>query len=49
MKTISTVRFRPKLEYFDLVADKLKERAEESLENSILKRSLIYFGTDNLR
>ena len=28
MKTISTVRFRPKPEHFDLVADKLKERAD---------------------
>ena len=28
MKTISTIRFRPKPEHFDLVADKLKERAD---------------------
>ena len=28
MKTISTVRFRPKPEHFDLVADKLKQRAD---------------------
>ena len=26
MKTISTVRFRPKPDYFDLVADTLKKR-----------------------
>ena len=28
MKTISTVRFRPKPKHFDLVADKLKKRAD---------------------
>ena len=28
MKTISTVRFRPKPEYFDFVADQLKKRAD---------------------
>jgi hypothetical protein len=28
MKTISTVRFRPKPDYFDLVADRLKKRAD---------------------
>ena len=28
MKTISTVRFRPRPEYFDRVANKLKDRAD---------------------
>ena len=28
MKTISTIRFKPKPAHFDLVADKLKERAD---------------------
>ena len=28
MKTISTVRFRPKPEYFDFIADRLKKRAD---------------------